>query len=78
MEPNIDTVIVEPDQYRFVAVWRTSVPLGRKIHALREITVGRPPKSAAPARMLHGKPYFSSINEAITWRKNQGKSISNN
>lgn len=74
-EPNLDTLIVEPDQYRFIATWRTTIPLGRKIHNLREITVGHAPKSTVLARTASGKLHFSSINEAIAWKKNQGKPI---
>lgn len=75
MEPKLDTLIVEPDQYRFIATWRVMVPLGRKIHNLREITVGHPPKSTAPARTANGKLHFSSINEAIAWKKHQDKPV---
>src|SRR5262249_5172240 len=42
--PNLDTLIVEPDQRRFLTVWRTSVPLGRKLNALREVVVGIQPR----------------------------------
>ncbi|NOU20428.1 MAG: hypothetical protein HOO93_01325 [Methyloglobulus sp.] len=74
-KPNLDTLIVEPDQYRFIATWRVMIPLGRKIHNLREITVGHPPKSTAPARTANGKLHFSSINEAIAWKKHQDKPV---
>lgn len=36
-----DTVILEPDRRRIIVVGRASVPLGRKLTALREIHVGR-------------------------------------
>lgn len=38
--PSMDTLIIEPDQHRVITVWRTSMPLGRKLTALREIRVG--------------------------------------
>ena len=72
-EPNLDTVIVEPDQRRFIATWRASIPLGRKIHALCEVTVGHL-KIAAQRQTASGKPLFNSINEAIAWKTNLGNS----
>lgn len=71
-EPNLDNLIVEPDQRRFIATWRAAIPLGRKIHALREVTVGHQ-KPAAPARTASGKPHFKSLDDAIAWRKTLGK-----
>ncbi|WP_321950763.1 DUF2169 family type VI secretion system accessory protein [Paraburkholderia bannensis] len=44
LRPVVDTLYFEPDQGRFSAVWRTSVPLQRNIHDIRgiELGVGRP------------------------------------
>jgi hypothetical protein len=39
-QPNLDTLIVEPDERRFLLVWRVNVPVGRKLAALREVLVG--------------------------------------
>ncbi len=39
-DPNLDTVIIEPDQNRMLLTWRATVPIGRKLHSLREIFVG--------------------------------------
>jgi len=63
---NLDTLIVEPDQHRFILCWRARIPLGRKIHALREVRVGteRSPEGS--------KPHFGSIQELIDWRKGVG------
>jgi hypothetical protein len=48
--PVLDTLIVEPDLNRVLAVWRARVALGRKLHALREVVVGAAPVSKpAPA-----------------------------
>jgi hypothetical protein len=43
VEPRLDTLIVEPDRRRLIAVWRGQVPLGRKPNALREVQVGPQP-----------------------------------
>jgi hypothetical protein len=37
-----DTAIIEPDKDRFLALWRIAIPVGRKIHALREVQIGMP------------------------------------
>ncbi len=42
MSPKLDTLIVEPDRQRVLALWRSSVPLGRKLMSLREVVVRSP------------------------------------
>jgi hypothetical protein len=69
-EPRLDTLIVEPHQRRFIAAWRTATQLGRKVHALREVTVGCPP-SVRPRRTATGRLHFGSISETIAWHKTQ-------
>lgn len=65
-EPNLDTVIVEPDQRRVLVAWRATVPVGRKLTALREIVVGAQPRNGPQAA---GKPHFRSLAELSEWRK---------
>ena len=36
-EPKIDTLVIEPDKHRVLLTWRTRVPVGRKLNALREV-----------------------------------------
>jgi hypothetical protein len=71
-EPRLDTLIVEPDRRRFIAAWRTATELGRKVHELREVTIGHP-QPVVPRRTATGKLHFSSINEAVAWHKTQGR-----
>jgi len=66
-EPNLDTLIVEPDQHRFIAIWRATVPLGRKLRALREVRVGNP-ILVNNQRRRNGKPYFRSLSDLVKWR----------
>ena len=40
MQPNLDTLLIEPDERRFFLVWRARLAVGRKLKMLREITVG--------------------------------------
>jgi hypothetical protein len=70
VQPTLDTIIVEPDKYRFIANWRATVPLGRKLNALREVLVGEAPPAPQP-RLRNGKPYFRSLSELAKWRQAQ-------
>ncbi len=54
-----DTLILKPAEGRIVLLARASVPLTRKIVALREIQIGRP-----PYRPPRGKPYYRSLSAA--------------
>lgn len=65
IEPALDTLIVEPDQRRFLAVWRAAVPIGRKLNALQEVLVGPQPDS----RQTRDKPHFASLAELVAWRR---------
>jgi hypothetical protein len=71
--PNLDTLIVEPDRRRFLAVWRTSVPLGRKLNALREVVVGIQPRRTF-AGQPDGKRQFVSLEELAAWNRARGRS----
>ena len=45
----LDTVILEPHLKVAMLLWRASVPLGKKLNALRAICVGEQPRRPAPA-----------------------------
>lgn len=78
VEGRMDTLLIEPDRRRLILTWRASVPLGRKLNALREVIVGRralspsvpattdTPKDALPPGV---KPHFASIDEYVAWKK---------
>lgn len=40
-DPDLDTVLLQPDRRRMVLTWRASVPAGRKLQALRGVMLGR-------------------------------------
>jgi hypothetical protein len=69
-EVRLDTLVIEPDYSRILLAWRTSVPLGRKLNALREILVGSQPSPPTPRES--GKLHFDSINDLVAW-KNRGE-----
>lgn len=65
LEPVLDTLIIEPSERRFQAIWRVAVPMGRKLNALQEVLVGLQPD----ARQMRGKPHFASLAELVAWRR---------
>lgn len=69
--PALDTLIVEPDQRRFLAIWRASTPLGRKLNALREVVVGTVPRAAITMRP-DGKRQFASLADLAAWNRERG------
>lgn len=69
IEPNLDTLIVEPDQHRILILWRASVAVGRKLNNLREVLVGGHPRSRLRPT---AKRHFKSLAEFIAWKKGAG------
>lgn len=68
VKPNLDTLIIEPDERRFILLWRANVPIGRKLNTLREVLVGVQPEAETP-KHRNGKRYFKSLSEFIDWKK---------
>ena len=66
VEPVLDTLIAEPDQRRFMLVWRAKTVLGHKLNSLREIRVGEP-RTVNYRLLRSGKPRFKSLSDLITW-----------
>jgi hypothetical protein len=62
IEPRLDTLIIEPDARRLIAVWRGQVALGRKLTALREVLIGPQPVSR-PVVRADGKRHYGSLAE---------------
>jgi hypothetical protein len=66
--PNLDTLIVEPNRGRFLAVWRASAQLGRKLNALSEVVIGsRARHRTIP--LVDGKRRFQSLEELAAWNR---------
>ncbi|WP_075335897.1 DUF2169 family type VI secretion system accessory protein [Archangium gephyra] len=68
ISPILDTVVLEPDRRRLLAVWRAAVPVGRKLTELRAVTVGPQRRTRSPAP-LYNKPRFKSLAELVDWSK---------
>jgi hypothetical protein len=64
----VDTLIFEPDQQRFLIVWRSRLPLKRNIFEVAQIATGRLSRGWYRA-FLTGKTYYPSLTEAIQARR---------
>jgi hypothetical protein len=65
--PKIDTLILEPDQGRFIVLWRASTPVGRKIHDFQQIIVGRITPGLVAA-LERGKTFFPTVDTLVEWK----------
>ena len=61
-----DTLIIEPDNQRFIILWRSSLELKKDIFEVIQIIVGNKSKGWYRARMS-GKTYYSSINDLVNY-----------
>lgn len=62
-----DTLLIEPDQNRFMLTWRVPLPLRKNCFELRQTLVGEMPKSWHRERRAaaKGKNYYKGISEYI-------------
>ncbi|MFO7566841.1 MAG: DUF2169 domain-containing protein [Enhygromyxa sp.] len=63
----LDTVILQPHLARAQLVWRTSVPLGKKLNTLREVIIGELPDARGLLGYREGKPHFRDLSAALRW-----------
>lgn len=63
---SLDTVILEPHVGAAMLVWRAHMPLPKRLTELREVFVGTG-AAASAVREHRGKPYFSGLDAAIRW-----------
>jgi hypothetical protein len=66
----LDTILIEPDQGRFMLVWRTSLPLRRNLLELRRAVVGPMSQGYYRARAA-GKDYYKSIQALALTRRGE-------
>ncbi len=65
VEAVLDTIFIEPDQERFLLVWRASITLKKNIFEIPHAVVGRMPKGWYRARDL-GKTYYPSLQALVS------------
>lgn len=63
-QPVIDTIYIEPEENRFILLWRISIPLKKNLFEIDKIVAGKMPPGWYKARRL-GKTYYSSLAELI-------------
>lgn len=68
----VDTLVLEPDEQRFSLTLRASLPLGRSVHELRAVEVGRVLAQPVPRegedQTPVAKPHYRSLSEFINAR----------
>jgi hypothetical protein len=71
----LDTIVLKPHEGFATLTWRATVPLGKRLHALRSIVVGEQSHhaSARPQAYRHGKPFFRGLNEAVRWLRKRNE-----
>jgi len=65
VEAVIDTVVIEPDQNRFMITWRASLPLQRDCFEIKQTIAGEMPAAWHRTRRIGSKPYYPSLGEYI-------------
>jgi hypothetical protein len=66
-----DTLLIEPDQNRFMLTWRATLPLRRSFFDIKEVAIGEMPHSWRAKRRAaqNGKMYYRNLGELVS-RKN--------
>ena len=68
----VDTLFLEPDAQRFSLTLRASMPLGRSVHELRAVEVGRvllqPVPNEGEEQTPRAKPHYTSLSEFVNAR----------
>jgi hypothetical protein len=59
-EPVVDTLYMEPDNERFVLLWRTHIPLRRNMFEIAQVVAGKMSRAWWRAREL-GKTYYPGL-----------------
>lgn len=71
----LDTIILEPHDKVAILIWRTKVPVGKKLNMLRTIEVGEQRRTGDDGQIgqRNGKPHFKNLNATIKFlRKRSG------
>jgi hypothetical protein len=67
MQAKLDTIVFEPDLYRFSMTWRATLPLRRNMFEVEQVLAGEMPRGWYRAREL-GKTYYPSLSAAVAGR----------
>ena len=71
----IDTLLIEPDQNRFMLTWRVSFPLKRSCFDMKQVIAGEMPQAWHFKRKFGDKPRYSSLSEFIDAQKKAGRLV---
>lgn len=62
--PVVDSLYIEPDEERFIVVWRTHIPLRRNMFEVAQVVTGKMSRAWWRARTL-GKTYHPGLGAAV-------------
>jgi len=65
-----DTLVIEPDEDRFMITWRVSLPLKKNMFEVVQVLVGEMPRGWWRAREL-GKTYYRSLGELVKTKRRE-------
>jgi hypothetical protein len=69
----IDTIVIEPDQGRFILTWRTSLPLRRNCFEIEQVVVGKTLQAHHRETTMATKTYYKSLADFIRDKKRSGR-----
>ena len=68
-EAVLDTIVLEPEDERFMLTWRCGLALGKSVFDVRETIVGEMSPAWHRSRRFPGKPYYRNLAEAVAARR---------
>lgn len=71
----IDTILLEPDQGRFLLTWRASLPLKRSLFELVRVVVGKTLQTHRREVRRVGKTHYEGLGELVRKTRNKTQSI---
>jgi hypothetical protein len=69
LEAVIDTIVIEPDQGRFMLTWRTSLPLRRNCFEIQRVVVGKTLQIHRRDTRMATKTHYKSLADFIRSKK---------
>jgi hypothetical protein len=73
--PVIDTVILEPDQQRFMLTWRVSLPLRKNCFEVRQVVIGKTLAEHRREISRATKKHYASLNDLVREKLQRGQEV---
>ena len=75
LTPVIDTVLLEPDQQRFMLTWRVSLPLRKSCFEIRQVVVGKTLAEHRREIRRTTKKHYESLGELVREKLQRGQKV---